>query len=65
MTKSWKMRHWLIAIVIICLVILLFAGGTGAAEGIRITLTGILHLLGQIIQQLLGLLGQLINKIGK
>ncbi len=65
MTKNWRARHWLGAIVIIALLILLFAGGTGAADGIRIIFVGILHLLGQIITQLLGLAGQLINKIGR
>ncbi len=65
MTKSWKKHHWLIAILLVCLLILVLFGGSGLADGIRIVLVGILHLLGQIITQLVALAGQLVSKIGK
>lgn len=65
MTKNWRARHWLVAIVLICLLILVLAGSTGAADGVRIVFSGILHLLSTIITQLLNLISQLVNKIGR
>ncbi len=65
MTRNWAKRHWVLFIVIVCLLILFIAGNSGLADGIRIIFVGILRLIGQIIQQLLGLIGQLVNKIGR
>ncbi len=63
MTKSWQKRHWFLVIVGICLLILILWPSSGAADGIRTIGHSILALLGQIFQEVIMLLNQLLNKV--
>lgn len=65
MTRGWTKRTWFFAILGVCLLILLFAGGTGISDDIRIVLHSLLGLLQIIANELLKLAGQLLDKIGK
>jgi hypothetical protein len=63
MTKSWQKRHWFFLILGVCLIILIFWPGSAVADAIRVIIHAILSLFGQIVQELVILLNQLINKI--
>ncbi len=63
MTKSWTKKHWFLLTIGVCLLILIFWPGSGAADAVRIIWHQILHLLSTIVVQLLGLINQLIDKV--
>lgn len=63
MTKSWQKRHWFLLIVGVCLLILVLWPGSGVADAIRVIAHGLLDLIAKIVQELIVLIGQLINKI--
>jgi hypothetical protein len=65
MTRTWSKKTWFFVILAMCLVILLFAGSTGAADAIRTILHGLIGLFGAIAHDLVGLAGQLVDKLGK
>jgi hypothetical protein len=63
MTKSWQKRHWFFLILGVCLLILVLWPGSGVSDAIRVIAHGLLNLLGQIFQELVRLIGQLIDKV--
>jgi hypothetical protein len=63
MTKSWQKRHWFLVIVGICLLILILWPSSGVADGIRVIAHGLLDLILKVGQEIIVLIGQLINKI--